>query len=104
MASAHQVGGCRQHLVGGGDDLAVHFVGALRGDQIGDLAHRFDIGLLEIALLQVPGAVGGRQAILRRAELVAAVRATGFTFCALDLAGFRSGSMNALLQLTVLRS
>src|SRR5659263_81997 len=44
------------------------------------------------------------EAILRRAELVAAVRATGFTFCALDLAGFRSGSMNALLQLTVLRS
>ena len=44
------------------------------------------------------------EAILRRAELVAAVCATGFTFCALDLAGFRSGSMNALLQLTVLRS
>jgi uncharacterized protein len=44
------------------------------------------------------------RAILARAELVAAVCATGFTFCALDLAGFRSGSMNALLPLTVLRS
>ena len=43
-------------------------------------------------------------AILRRTELVTAIGATGFTFCALDLAGFHSGSMNALLQLTVLRS
>lgn len=43
-------------------------------------------------------------AIARRAELVAAVCATGFTFCSLDLAGFRSGSMNALLKLTVLGS
>jgi len=43
-------------------------------------------------------------ALARRPELVAAVSAAGFTFCTLDLAGFRSGSMNALLQLTVLRS
>jgi uncharacterized protein len=39
--------------------------------------------------------------VSRRDEIAAVVRASGFTFCALDLAGFRSGSMNALLQLTV---
>ena len=52
-SSAHQVGGCRQHLVGCRDDLGVHLVGALCGDQIGDLADRFDIGLLKRTLLQV---------------------------------------------------
>jgi pyridinium-3,5-biscarboxylic acid mononucleotide sulfurtransferase len=33
----------------------------------------------------------------RRAEVVAAVRAAGFTFVALDLEGFRSGSLNRVL-------
>jgi uncharacterized protein len=36
----------------------------------------------------------------RREELLAMVRAAGFTFTTLDLDGFRSGSMNALLTLT----
>jgi len=35
----------------------------------------------------------------QRAVIDAEVRAAGFTFCAVDLAGFRSGSMNALLQI-----
>ena len=56
-SSAHQVGGRRQHLVGGGDDLGVHLVGALRGDQVGDFVDRLDVGLFEIALLQVAEAV-----------------------------------------------
>ena len=38
--------------------LRVHLVGALRGDQVGDFGDRFDVGLLEVALLQVAGAVG----------------------------------------------
>lgn len=32
-----------------------------------------------------------------RADIVTAVRGAGFTFCALDLEGFRSGAMNVLL-------
>lgn len=39
-------------------------------------------------------------AFARRDEVDAAVRAAGFLFATLDLAGFRSGSMNALLSLT----
>ncbi len=34
----------------------------------------------------------------RRADVVAAVRAAGFTFVALDLEGFRSGSLNRALE------
>ena len=33
----------------------------------------------------------------RRAEVVGAVRAAGFRFVALDLEGFRSGSLNRVL-------
>lgn len=36
----------------------------------------------------------------RRGDVESAVRAAGFTFVTLDLSGFRSGSMNALLSLT----
>jgi uncharacterized protein len=36
--------------------------------------------------------------LARRTEVVAAVRAAGFTFVALDLEGFRSGSLNRALQ------
>ncbi|MGI8305771.1 ATP-dependent sacrificial sulfur transferase LarE [Saccharopolyspora hattusasensis] len=39
-------------------------------------------------------------AFQRRRELVQHLRAEGFTFVSLDLLGFRSGSMNALLTLT----
>jgi uncharacterized protein len=39
-------------------------------------------------------------AFARRGDVETAVRAAGFTFATLDLAGFRSGSMNALLPLT----
>jgi uncharacterized protein len=35
--------------------------------------------------------------VARRDEVVAAVRAAGFTFVALDLEGFRSGSLNRVL-------
>ncbi len=35
--------------------------------------------------------------VTRRAEVVEAVRAAGFTFVSLDLEGFRSGSLNRML-------
>ena len=78
--SSRQLRGCLQHFVGRGDDLGVHLVGALRGDQIGDLGHRLDVGLFEAALQQRAGAVGAGRAVLRRAggrrggEQVVAVR------------------------------
>ena len=56
-----------QHLVGGADDLGVHLVGALRRDQVGDFGDHLDIGLFEVALLQVAEAVGVGDAVLRRA-------------------------------------
>jgi pyridinium-3,5-biscarboxylic acid mononucleotide sulfurtransferase len=36
--------------------------------------------------------------VARRAEVVAAVRAAGFTYVSLDLEGFRSGSLNRVLE------
>lgn len=51
----------------------------------------------EAARLEVePAALG--EVLARRAEVVEAVRGAGFTFVALDLEGFRSGSMNRLLR------
>jgi uncharacterized protein len=38
------------------------------------------------------------EVLARRGEVVAAVRGAGFTFVALDLEGFRSGSMNRVLK------
>ena len=49
-------------------DLGVHFVGALRGDQIGNLADRFDVGLFKEALLEIAEAVRVGIAVLRRAR------------------------------------
>ena len=43
---------CAEHLVGGGDDLGVELVAALRLDQFGDLAHRIDRAAFKIALSQ----------------------------------------------------
>ena len=65
--SAHQLRGRLQHLVRRGDDLGIHLVGALRGDQVGDFGDRLDVGLFEAALQQRAGAVGRRHAVLRRA-------------------------------------
>lgn len=44
------------------------------------------------------------EAAQARAALDNAVRAAGFQFCALDLAGFSSGRMNTLLPLTVVQN
>src|SRR3981189_380482 len=64
---AEQRGGGLQHLVGGGHDLCVHLVGALRRDPIGNFGDDLHIGLLEIALLHVAKTVGVGDAVLRRA-------------------------------------
>ncbi|GAA4883432.1 ATP-dependent sacrificial sulfur transferase LarE [Saccharopolyspora cebuensis] len=56
-----------------------------------------------VARLEVPAEDWDRAAALRE-ELDRAAREAGFEFCALDLAGFRSGRMNALLPLLPARS
>jgi uncharacterized protein len=50
--------------------------------------HHGDVARLEIAPEQIP------LAIERKSELVQAIKACGYAFVALDLEGFRSGSMN----------
>lgn len=50
----------------------------------------------DVARLEVPSADFER-VLVKRAELTAAVKAAGYAFVALDLAGFRSGSLNVLL-------
>jgi uncharacterized protein len=52
----------------------------------------------EVARLEVEAEVLA-EVLARRDEVVAAVRAAGFTFVALDLEGFRSGRMNRALAL-----
>jgi uncharacterized protein len=71
-----------------------------------DTLHRLGFGRCRVrahadgtvARIEVP-ADDVEALVAARAELVAEVRAAGFTFVALDLAGLRSGSMNALLPL-----
>src|ERR1700722_5384515 len=65
--STEQRGGGLQHLVGGADDLGVHFISALRGDQVGHLGGDVDIGLLEASLRDGAVAFGAGKTILRRA-------------------------------------
>jgi uncharacterized protein len=55
-----------------------------------------------VARIEVPPADIGRAVGVREA-LDAAVRAAGFRFCALDLAGFASGRMNDLIPVDALR-
>lgn len=71
-----------------------------------------DLGLKELRVRSHAGGSVARvevaeedadRAFARRAEIDRAVRSTGFTFVSLDLRGFRSGRMNALLQVSVKR-
>jgi uncharacterized protein len=67
---------------------------ALRGLGFGQLRVRHHGAA---ARLEVPS--DAFAAVLdRRTEVVAAVRSAGFRFVALDLEGFRSGSMNRMLD------
>jgi len=63
---AEHAGGGLHHLIGGADDLGVHLIGALRGDQVGDFRNHLDVGRFKIALLHVAEAVGIGEAVLRR--------------------------------------
>src|SRR4051812_42653543 len=61
--------------------------------------HKGDLARIEVPLDDLPRLAD--PAI--RAELVPAFRALGFTYVTLDLEGFRSGSLNALIPLDLLR-
>jgi pyridinium-3,5-biscarboxylic acid mononucleotide sulfurtransferase len=56
----------------------------------------------DLARVEVPEAELERAATLHE-EIAAALRALGFTYVTLDLTGFRSGSMNEVLQGTIAR-
>ena len=53
----------------------------------------------DVARIEVPSGDFER-VVAQRAALIAAVKAAGYAFVALDLAGFRSGSLNVLLSRT----
>jgi uncharacterized protein len=67
---------------------------ALRGLGFAQLRvrHHGDVARLEVEADLLPAVLA------RRDEVVGAVRAAGFTFVALDLEGFRSGSLNRVLK------
>ena len=67
--------------------LIVAFSGGVRAHAGGTLAR------IELPGDQIAAAICQREAIDGQ------MRAAGFTFSAIDLAGFRSGSMNSLLQI-----
>ena len=71
------------------------FEDALRALGFRQLRVRYhgDVARLEVDVADMPRALGAREAI------VEAGRALGFTFVALDLAGFASGSLNQLIAL-----
>jgi PP-loop superfamily ATP-utilizing enzyme len=55
-----------------------------------------------VARIEVPPDDLGRL-LDRREEITDLIRAAGFVFATADLAGLRSGSMNALLPVTVVQ-
>jgi uncharacterized protein len=61
--------------------------------------HHGDIVRVEIAAAEMPRALTPQMA----AEFTRVFKALGFTYVTLDLEGFRSGSMNAVLPLAALR-
>jgi uncharacterized protein len=80
----------------------------LLGEQAEDALHQAGFGVCRVrahaagsvARIEVPPDDLGRL-LDRREEITALVRAAGFVFATADLAGLRSGSMNALLPLSV---
>ena len=61
--------------------------------------HKGDMARIEVPLEDLPRLADPET----RAELVPAFRALGFKYVTLDLEGFRSGSLNALIPLDLLR-
>ena len=62
--------------------------------------HHGDIVRIEIAVEELPRAMNAKMA----AEFTRIFKALGFKYVTLDLEGFRSGSMNDILPLEVLRA
>ena len=81
-AVLHRVGESERFLRGLGLGL-----GQLRVRHHGDLA-RVEVPPADIARLADPGVAG---------RIVAGLRAAGYTYVTLDLAGYRTGSMNEVL-------
>ncbi len=62
--------------------------------------HKGDLARIEVPVEELPALAGPTV----RAELIPAFRALGFKFVTLDLEGFRSGSLNSLIPLDLLRT
>ncbi len=67
---------------------------ALRALGFGQLRvrHHGDVARIELSPAEFPAALAQREAVVR------AVRAAGYAYVALDLEGFRSGSMNEVIE------
>src|SRR5438132_8621121 len=65
---AHALRDCLGHFIRGLDDLGIHFVGALRRDQLGDFLNRVDVRGFEILLVDLPVAGIAGQPHDRRAR------------------------------------
>ena len=61
-----------------------------QGFSIFRVRHHGELARIEVAVAELP------RALERRVELIAAVKRAGYLFVTLDLAGFRSGSLNVL--------
>jgi uncharacterized protein len=89
---------CLASRVPQGTAITPHLLGRIEAaeDALAELGfrqfrvrHHGEVARLELAIEDFPAALRHREAILAR------VKAAGYRFAALDLAGFRSGSLNA---------
>jgi uncharacterized protein len=99
---------CLSSRIAYGDPVSPELLGRI--EQAEDALHQAGFGVCRVrahaagsvARIEVPPDDLGRL-LDRREEITALVRAAGFVFATADLAGLRSGSMNALLPLTVVQ-
>jgi uncharacterized protein len=97
---------CLSSRIAYGDEVTPELLGRI--EQAEDALHRAGFPVCRVrahaagslARIEVPPEDLGRL-LDRREEISGLVRAAGFVFAAADLAGLRSGSMNALLPLSV---
>ena len=96
---------CLSSRIAYGDEVTPELLGRIERAEDGLHGLGFRSGRVRahasgtVARIEIPEA-DLPSALERRSELLAVVRGAGFTFGTLDLVGFRSGSMNALLTLT----
>ena len=97
---------CLSSRIAYGDPVSPELLGRI--EQAEDDLHRAGFGVCRVrahaagsvARIEVPPEDLGRL-LDRREEITGLVRAAGFVFATADLAGLRSGSMNALLPLSI---